>query len=169
MEKTHVFLIQIDSQSINPVQKKITELYPKTTYTLSLKSNNDSKVLFKIPSYELNEVIILKIKLMTGVLSIQNQPQDKIRSTSTNYSKVLMIGLGIFMASIMIATFLIPENPLENLTQSQMLLIQVSIALSISVWIFIYDKRSQEDIVKVISNINKTVNETNQTVKDLRD
>lgn len=168
MEKTHVFLIDIQKESKDKVQKKIKRLYPKLTDSLSGQTANNLKFLFKITSYELTDVIFSKIESISGVISIKKQPQEKTRSLSTNYSKVLVIGLGIFFVSILIATFFIPNNPLETLTNAQILLIEVSIALAVSIWVFIYDRRSQEDIVKVISNINSTVNETNQYVKDLK-
>ncbi|AFS83144.1 hypothetical protein [Candidatus Nitrosopumilus sediminis] len=168
MEKIHVFLLKIEKSKIDKIEENINKIYPKSTNSVSLKSTTYSKILYKIPSYENKDVIFSKIELLSGVISIEKQPLEKIRSTSTNYSTVLMAGLGIFMVSIIVATFLIPENPIESLTKSQMLLIQVSIALAISIWIFFYDKKSQEDIVRVVSNINKTVNETNQTVKDLQ-
>lgn len=168
MARIHVLLVTVNNKEKGAVLEKLHDAYPSSTISLASTQVKESKFLIKMQSEQIGEVLKHEIEQLKGINEVVIRPAIKqLPKFPRRYSTFLMIGLGIFWPYIVISTFLIPNNPLETMTNSQLLVFEVSIALAISVWIFFYDKKSQQEIIDVLANITILTNDINQNVSDL--
>ncbi len=124
--------------------------------------------MFKIKTYDTSKTTVKNLSEISGlsVVSVNSEFDMRIR-IHKKYSTWLMIGLLIGWTAISYIAFSTSDNFIDSLSVSQLLVVQITIALVISIWIFLYDKRTQQDVIDVLATLDLRTSEINENVKDL--
>ena len=161
--------------SISAAQKKtaieaITKEYSKATINQIGKKDSELRYLIKLNTPDTKEIIETTLNKISdvSVIGIESEPNILFK-LPRKFSTWLMVGLIIGWVTVSYIAFQIPNNFIDNFSNSQLLVLQISIALIISIWIFFYDKKIQEDIVDVLAKLDLRTSEINENVKELKD
>lgn len=133
-------------------------------------SKKDTIVIFqiKISSSDTKEMIETSLRAIQDLSVVGVEPMPSVISKMPrNLSTWIMFGSLTSLFIVSILTFTIPDNFIDNMSNSQLLMIQLIIAVIISVWIFFYDKKTQENIIDVLARLDLRTSEINENVKDL--
>lgn len=146
----------------------IKNIYANAIFHEGSKKNKSSTFQIKISTSDSNDIIENNLNQISDVtvIIVESLPSTTSKFPRT-FSTVLLIGLAIVWISFAIISFAISENVVDDFSNSQMMVIQITIALVISVWLFIYDKKTQENIVDILARLDLRTSEINENVKDL--
>lgn len=146
----------------------IKNTYSKSEGKQFTQKDDELRYIFKINTSDTPEITMYKLNELSGISVVSVDSELGIRSRlPKKYSIWLMIGLVIGWLIISYIAFFVSDNFIDTLTLSQLLVIQISIALVISIWIFLYDKRTQQDVIEVLATLDLRTSEINENVKDL--
>jgi len=161
-------IIRVNKEKIDKISNLIKEEFPNSQIIRIGKKDSISKFLIKLRSGKTKNVIKHEIEKIEGVSSVEiGSDQRLLPKFPRKFSTFLMAAFIITWVGVFYLTYLDDKKPLDSLTNSQLLFIEITIAVGISVWIFMYDRKSQQEIIDVLSNIDLATSEVRENVKDL--
>ena len=149
-------IASIKKKYLNVVLYEVNQKKEQLTYQIKLSTLDTKKIIER----ELNKIDNLSV----AVVETLSSTSTKIPRTFFTLVMVSLLGTGILIGLI---AFTSPNNLIDKLSVSQLLVIQIVIALVIAIWIFLYDRKIQENIVDVLARLDLRINEINENVKDL--
>jgi len=168
LTSTYIGVVHISDDKKGTALARIHEELPNSSLTFVGSLKKSSKFLIKTRSGETNDVLKFNLEKIDGISNVEMKLVRKsLPKVPRNYSSILMIALMISWCIIFVYTFGFDSNPLNSLTNSQLLMIEITIATAISIWLFLYDRKSQQEISDVLANIDLLTNEINENVKDI--
>lgn len=164
----YIVILKIPVVNKEEILNSIKNIYSKSDGKQFAHKGDILQYIFKINSSDTDEIIITKLEEISNLSVISVNLDLDIRSKiPKKYSSWLMFGLLFGWVSITYVAFFIPNNVIDTFTSSQLVVVQISIALVISIWIFIYDKRTQQDVIDVLATLDLRTSEINENIKDL--
>ena len=161
-------IVKINESDKDTVLSSIREQYSKSIATQFGKKDTELRYMIKIPTSDTKEIVKTKLIGIAGVSVVSVESElGTLSRIPKKFSTWLMVGLIISWLIVSYIAFIIKDNFIDALTLSQLLVIQVTIALVISIWIFLYDKKTQQDVVDVLAKLDLRTSEINENVKDL--
>lgn len=161
-------ILKINETNKTTVLDSIKEQYSKSTITEFAKKGTKLLYLIKIATPDTKDIIQTNLDGITGVSVISVESElGTLSRIPKKFSTWLMVGLIIGWLIISSIAFTTEKNFINELSPSQLLVIQVTIALVISIWIFLYDKKTQQDVIDVLAKLDLKASEINENVKDL--
>lgn len=167
MVSLSILLIDVENSKKNSALDELWKNFPNSDIQMIRVTQQTTKFLIKTNSDKTKGVVKHEIESIDGISSVTINTERKIPKLPIRYSLFLVIGLSIVWVFIAVSVFIMQGSLLNNLTNPQILVIEVSIGVSLSVWVFFHDRKTQRDVVDVLANINILTNEINQNVKDL--
>jgi len=161
-------IIKISKENENTALNSIKNQYSKSISTQFGKKGDTSLYQVKTGTSDTKEIVETNLNGITGVsvVSVESEP-GSLSHIPKKFSTWLMIGLIVSWLIFSFIAFTDENNFINALTPSQLLVIQITIAVVISIWIFLYDKKTQHDVVDVLAKLDLRTSEINENVKDL--
>lgn len=166
MTKYNIILYVNEEKKI-PVLDQLQIDFPDGSITIAGKINEDTKFLIKTESDMTTEILKHQLENIDGISKVSVHHKTISWPNVPKGTTILMIGIITLWIVISSSTFFVTNNPLEQLTNFQILVIQLSIGVAISIWLFFHDKKSQNEIVDVLARLDILTNEINQNVNDV--
>ena len=163
-------ILKIPESNKADILESISKIYSKSKGSQFAHKSNELRYIFKITTSDTREIVknnLTKIPDLS-VVSVVSE-SNIVPKLPKKFSVWLMLGLLLGWIVISYIAFFVAENFIDTLTPSQLLVVQISIAFLISIWIFLYDKRTQQDVIDVLATLDLRTSEINENVKDLDD
>ncbi|BDQ31145.1 hypothetical protein NZNM25_01490 [Nitrosopumilus zosterae] len=161
-------VIEINKTHEKETLEKISSLYSKSTNKRIDSKDSKIRYVLKVPTSDSKEILENNLQGINNleIKMLESEPNVLVR-LPRKISTWIMVGFFVVWIGISYVAFFISDNILDNLSNSQILVIQVSIALVISIWLFFYDKRTQEEIVDVLAKLDLRTSAMDENIKDL--
>lgn len=160
-------ILKINLINKSQALKNIKNMYSKSEIKQFQENDDDSTYLFKIITSDASEMIKYNLNKIADVTVISVVSDLGIISKLPKFSTWLIVGLIVGLLIVSYIAFSSTDNFIDMLTPSQLLVIQIIIALVISIRIFLYDRKTQQEIINVLSTLDLRTSEINENVKDL--
>lgn len=165
---SHIATMKTNSENKDKIIAELDKKFPKSKTKL-LKEYDDGKSLlvFQNDSSKSSNILQSEILQIDGILSVNVTYERKhFSKISKAYSSFLMVGMIVIFITFSVLVFL-GNTAVASLTGPQILVIELGITLSITYWLYRYDKKWEHNVADVLLDIDIIANEIREYVKDL--
>lgn len=168
MSKKYEVIVYVNKDNGGSVLLDLHKNFPKCIITSIGEKKSILRYLLQTKSDSTKDVLKHEITSIDGVEDAEiGWEKSKLSKFPKKLSTYIMIVLAVSWIIISFIAFTLPDNFIDQMSNSQLLMIEIFIVLAISVWIFLYDKKTQEYVIDVLADLDLATGEIRENVKDI--